>query len=125
MLTGFSQIITQTWTLGAKRKEIFDDKDSLAFQVTELPAIVSGTATVTAVTGYQYDNVTEEGADATPLTSSEQVNLATSYRQYATSLSYARKITKLSDMRLNFVIQSDNAGSDLKSMIYLGYNKNF
>jgi hypothetical protein len=125
LLTGFSQIITQTWTLGAKRKEIFDDKDSLAFQVTELPAIVSGAATVTAVTGYQYDNVTEEGANATPVTSNEQVNLATSYRQYATSLSYARKITKFSDMRLNFVIQSDNAGSDLKSMIYLGYNKNF
>jgi hypothetical protein len=125
LLTGFSQIITQTWTLGAKRKEIFDDKDSLALQVTELPAIVSGTAMVTAVTGYQYDNVTEEGANATPVTTSEQVNLATSYRQYATSLSYARKMSKMSDMRLNFVIQSDNAGSDLKSMIYLGYNKSF
>jgi hypothetical protein len=125
LLTGFSQIITQTWTLEAKRKEIFDDKDSLAFQVTELPAIVSGTATVTAVTGYQYDNVTEEGANATPVTTSEQVNLATSYRQYATSLSYARKMSKMSDLNLNFVIQSDNAGSDLKSMIYLGYNKKF
>ena len=77
------------------------------------------------MTGYQYDNVTEEGANATPVTSSEQVNLATSYRQYATSLSYARKMSKMSDLNLNFVIQSDNAGSDLKSIFFLGYNKKF
>jgi Subtilase family len=125
MITGFDAIKTQSWTLGFSKAGFVDDKDAVSFQVTELPRITKGTATVTGVTGYSYANVTENGAEATPVVTTERVNLASSYRQYATSVSYTRNITALSQIKTNFTVQSDNAGTRLQPMMFVSYNSKF
>ena len=125
MITGFDTIKTQSWTLGFSKAGFIDDKDAVSFQVTEMPRITKGTATVTGVTGYSYANVTDSGADATPVVTTEKVSLASSYRQYATSVSYSRNLTAMSQIKTNFTVQSDNAGTKLQPMLFVSYNSKF
>ncbi|NBP03199.1 MAG: hypothetical protein EBU90_24485 [Proteobacteria bacterium] len=125
LISDVSDIVTQTWTLGLQKKEIFNEKDYLNFQVTELPAIVSGSATISGVTGYTSSNVTEDGATVTSINSKEKIELSNSYRQYATSLAYTQNFNKLTRLQTGLVLQSDNAGSDVKSSLFAVFKKMF
>jgi len=111
LITEISQVQTQTWTIGVTKNKLIDSQDSLSFQVTQLPRITQGYATVTGVTGYQYSNVTEEGASATANVTSEKVNLVNDYRQYAGTVSYARKLDSKTRLKINYLMQADNAGT--------------
>ena len=125
LITSFTPVVTRSVTFGAKQAGVFDEKDSLSFQVTMLPYIVSGNANVTAVTGYTNSNVTEEGATATANVSSESVKLAGNYRQYATTLGYARNLTKMSKLNLMLTLQNDNAGANIRPTASVAYTMQF
>lgn len=125
LITGFSELITRSWSLGVQHNGVFDNKDGVSFQVTEMPRVVKGSATVTAVTGYATSDVTDNGATATPITSTEKVSLVSNYRQYATSISYKRNLTQLSTLQVNLAVQTDNAGSTVLPMAFVGYTQRF
>lgn len=125
LITSFTPVVTRSVTFGAKQAGVFDEKDSLSFQVTMLPYIVSGNANVTAVTGYTNSNVTEEGATATANISQESVKLAGNYRQYATTLGYARNLSKMSKFNLMLTLQNDNAGANIRPTASIAYTMQF
>jgi len=125
MITGFSELVTRSWSLGIQHNGVFDNKDGVAFQVTEMPRVVKGTASVTAVTGYTVSDVNDNGATVTPITSTEKVSLVSNYRQYATSVSYTRNLTQLSKLQVNLAVQSDNAGTTVLPMMFVGYTQKF
>jgi Subtilase family len=114
MLNGFSQLVTQSWSLGMSHSGVIDNKDSVSFQVTELPRITKGTVNVSGVTGFKMSDVTDNGANATPINSVEKVSLVSDYRQYASTVGYTRSFSSTSKLSVNLTVQSDNAGSDFK-----------
>lgn len=125
MITGFSELITRSWSLGIQHRGVFDNKDGIALQVTEMPRVVKGSASVTAVTGYNLTNVTDNGATVTPITSTEKISMVSNYRQYATSVSYTRNLTRLSKLQVNLAAQTDNAGSTVLPVAFIGYTQRF
>jgi hypothetical protein len=94
-------------------------------QLTQLPVIVSGTATISGVTGYSYSDVTDEGAIATPMVSNEKISLVTDYRQYASTFAYASKLSKTSDLGMRYTLGTDNLGSEPSHFVGFNYLKRF
>jgi subtilisin family serine protease len=125
LITAFSPVRTRTLTLGARQSGVFDARDSLSLQVSVLPHVVSGSATVSAVTGFNTQNITDEGATSTPITSTERIGLASDYRQYATTLSYAREFGKNSGLQALLTLQTDNAGREPAVSAGVRYVVNF
>lgn len=125
LLTSFSSIATRSVSFGAKQRGVFDNKDNFSFQVAVMPHIISGSAQVTAVTSFAVANVSDEGATATPTVSTERVNLANSYRQYAVSMAYDREVTQYSNVQLSVTMMSDNAGATVKPAVSLGFTQRF
>ena len=125
LITSLSPVVTRSWTLGARQKGVIDGKDTVSLQYTVLPFIVSGSATVTAVTGYEHSNVTDEGATVQPVISTERIRLANSYRQFAASFGYARSISKSGNLSLSLTVQGDNAGAVLRPTASASYTLRF
>lgn len=125
MLGNFSKIVTSSWTVGMRQLAVLNDNDSLSFQVSSMPRIVSGSATVRGVTGYTIASITDEGAIATPIISSEKLNLASDYRQYMSSVSYARAINPAIQVQAAVMVQRDNAASATVSTVYVQYMQRF
>jgi hypothetical protein len=112
IITGFSEVVTQSLTVGMKHTGVFtDSKDAFTFQVSEIPHVIAGYAKTSSVSGFQYSNITDEGAIATPTVSNTNVSLRSDYRQYATSFNYSANLTSMSKMSATLVIQTDNAGT--------------
>jgi len=125
LITGFSTLKTKTWTLGFQRHNVFANKDTLSFQVTEMPHITAGTAQITATTDINYSNVTDEGAIATPTVTKESVNLATAYRQYASSATYMMPLSKNAIFKASFTLQTDNAGTKAGQFLMMNVTQRF
>lgn len=125
LITGFSTLKTKSWTMGFMTKNVFANRDSLTFQVTEMPHITSGTAEVTSVTGFNYDNVTDMGANVTPTVTRETLNLVNSYRQFASSVIHTMPLDKVSLIKTSLLFQSDNAGSKVNQMLSINYIARF
>lgn len=69
-----NRISSTTWRLGVAKNSVFQNKDSLSLSVVSPVSVRNGSATVTAVTGYEFtDN--GDGADARAIVTSETVNL--------------------------------------------------
>lgn len=125
LITNFSTIKTSSWTLGIQKNQVFNKRDSLQFDVTELPHITSGYATLTGVTGFVTSNITDEGAETTPVITKETLSLHSDYRQYATSLTYLMNTGALSQISVRFTAQTDNAGSEPTASAMLNYTTRF
>jgi hypothetical protein len=125
LITQIGPIQSQSFTLGVKRQNLFKENDQITAQVTELPHITSGSMTLTGVTGYSYSNITEDGAVATPTVTTETLSLASSYRQYATGLSYSQPTGKHSRLMTGAQLISDNQGGEIKSSVFAKFSMVF
>lgn len=119
LITGFTPLTTRSWTVGVAQRGVITTKDSLTLTVSAMPHVIRGTASVAGVTGFVTSSVTDEGAVATPVTSTEQVGLSSDYRQYTSSVAYAVSFGKTSRVQFNVAVQSDNAGTAVRPTVQM------
>ncbi len=82
-----NRIVSETWRLGVAKSNVFQNKDSVSLSVVSPVVVRNGSATVTAVTGYEFtDN--GDGADAKSIVSTESVNLRPTTRPMDLVLGY-------------------------------------
>jgi hypothetical protein len=84
-------LVSDTWKLGIAKNNIFfsgKTNDKLSLSVQGPVAVRRGHADVTAVTGYNYSTDTEDNTTATPISSSERMNLASGRRETNLILGY-------------------------------------
>lgn len=68
------RMISDTWKLGVAKSNVFQQKDTVSLSIVSPVSVRKGSATVTAVTGYEFtDN--GDGADARSIVSTETVSL--------------------------------------------------
>ena len=115
--------------MGYKTSLNFVNKDVLDFKFTVLPFVTSGYATVSATTGYTYKDDADGNTSATPVNNTENINLRTSYRQMATTMSYGAPLglfAKNDRAVVSFSTIFDNQGSkSVTPMAYVGYQARF
>ena len=84
-------LVSDTWKLGIAKNNIFfsgKTNDKLSLSVQGPVAVRRGHADVTAVTGYNYTTDAEDNTFATPMSSTERVNLASGKRETNLILGY-------------------------------------
>ena len=84
-------LVSDTWKLGIAKNNIFfsgKTNDKLSLSVQGPVAVRRGHADVTAVTGYNYTTDAEDNTSATPISSTERVNLASGKRETNLILGY-------------------------------------
>jgi subtilisin family serine protease len=88
-------LVSDTWKLGIAKNNIFFNgktNDKLSLSVQGPVAVRKGYADVTAVTGYNYTTDAEENTTATPITSTERMNLASGRRETNLILGYTVQV---------------------------------
>ena len=88
-------LVSDTWKLGIAKNNIFFNgktNDKLSLSVQGPVAVRRGYANVTAVTGYNYTTDAEDNTTATPITSTERVNLASGRRETNLILGYTVQV---------------------------------
>lgn len=104
------KLITDTFKLGLAKANVATRNDRVQVSFSSPVSVRSGSATVTAVTGYEYSDEDANGdVYATPVTESESVSLRPTAREYNVALGYAAPVSKLSSVSVN-AIQQFNAG---------------
>jgi len=84
-------LVSDTWKLGIAKNNIFfsgKTNDKLSLSVQGPVAVRRGHADVTAITGYNYSTDAEDNTTATPISSSERMNLASGRRETNLILGY-------------------------------------
>lgn len=84
-------LVSDTWKFGIAKNNIFfsgKTNDKLSLSVQGPVAVRRGHADVTAITGYNYTTDTEDNTSATPISSTERVNLASGKRETNLILGY-------------------------------------
>jgi len=84
-------LVSDTWKLGIAKNNIFfsgKTNDKLSLSVQGPVAVRRGHADVTAVTGYNYTTDAEDNTSATPISSTERMNLASGKRETNLILGY-------------------------------------
>ena len=107
-----STVISDTWKLGLAKKEIFftgKTTDQLTFAVQGPVSVRKGHADVTGVTGYTYSG-TEDDVSATPVISTERLNLAGGVRQTDLVLGYSVNVANKTQMGFNIARQFNVSG---------------
>ena len=106
-------VISDTWKLGFAKKDTFfsgKTSDQFTFALQGPASIRKGYADVTAVTGYSYSG-DEFNVTATPVTSTERVNLASGTRQMNMVMGYSVSTGNTSTVGINFVRQFNAGGT--------------
>jgi hypothetical protein len=96
-------LVSDTWKLGIAKNNIFfsgKTSDKLSLSVQGPVAVRRGYATVSAVTGYNYTTDSEDNTTATPITTSERVNLASGKRDTNLIMSYSVSVNNTTAMAL-------------------------
>ncbi|NBR24262.1 MAG: hypothetical protein EBU08_10930 [Micrococcales bacterium] len=88
MIQTLGPVTTDTWQLGLVRKDQFREADTISFGLAGDIRVRQGRALITAVTGYEYDEIDGE-VQARPIVSRETVNL----RQSAQPVLWANYLT--------------------------------
>ena len=71
-----NRISSDTWKLGVAKNNVFQSKDALSLSVVSSVSVRNGSATVTAVTGYEFTSSSDDdGADAKAIVSTETISL--------------------------------------------------
>lgn len=105
-------LVTDTWKLGVAQTDLLANKDRLQLTVGSPVAVRSGSARVSAVTGYTYSGEDANGdVYATPVTESEKVSLRPPVREYNLALGYTAPVSKTSSISAN-LIQQFNVGGE-------------
>jgi hypothetical protein len=107
-----STVISDTWRLGVAKKEIFysgKTTDQLTFAVQGPVSVRKGHADVTGVTGYTYSG-TEDDVSATPVITTERLNLAGGVRQTDLVLGYSVNVANKTQMGFNIARQFNVSG---------------
>ena len=84
-------LVSDTWKLGIAKNNIFfsgKTNDKLSLSVQGPVAVRRGHADVTAITGYNYSTDAEDNTTATPISSTERMNLASGRRETNLILGY-------------------------------------
>lgn len=105
-------LISDTWKLGLAKKDIFfsgKTQDQFTVALHGPVAIRKGYADVSAVTGYTYSGE-EDNVSATPVTTTERVNLASGKRQTDLIVGYSVSVGNTTYAGINFAKQFNVGG---------------
>jgi hypothetical protein len=105
-------LISDTWKVGLAKKDIFfsgKTRDQLTLAMHGPVAIRKGYADVTAVTGYTYSGE-EDDVTATPVITTERVNLASGRRQTDLILGYSVSVGSSTYAGISFAKQFNIGG---------------
>ncbi len=103
------KIVSETWRLGIAKNNVFQNKDTVSLAVVSPVSVRKGSATITAVTGYEFTE-TEDGADARSVVSTETVNLRPTTRPMDLVLGYTVAGKGYSKINVNFARQFNVGG---------------
>lgn len=122
-------IISDTLKIGFSAQDVFfsgNVSDKITLSLSRPVSVRSGKATVSAVTGYTF-NGSEDNVTATPIVSSESVNLAGGRKETDLILGYTIKQGNSSMFGLNLAYQTSVAGQAGNNAYAVGfmYNKAF
>lgn len=109
-----NRIASDTWRLGVAKTNVLQSKDSVSLSVVSPVSVRRGSATVTAVTGYEF-NDNGDGADARAIVSTETVSLRAQTKPMDLVLGYTVVGTNLSRVNINVARQFNVGGQS-------GYN---
>jgi hypothetical protein len=112
MLSLSPTIVSDSWKLGIAKRELFfkgKTTDQLTFAVQGPVSIRKGYADVTAVTGYTYSGA-EDDVSASPVSSTERVNLANGTRQMDLVMGYSVSTGQSSFTGVNVAKQFNQNG---------------
>lgn len=100
------RLVTDTWKLGVARTNFLVREDRAQLALSAPVSVRSGSARVSAVTGYNYSAEDANGdVYATPVTESENVSLKPQAREYNIALGYSAPVSKTSNVMFNAVQQ--------------------
>lgn len=112
MIAVTGPLVTDTWKLGLAQTDLLTNRDRLQLTFGSPVAVRSGSARVSAVTGYTYSGEDANGdVYATPVTESEKVSLRPPVREYNLALGYTAPVSKTSSISAN-LIQQFNVGGE-------------
>lgn len=105
-------IVSDTWKLGFAKKNVFftgKTRDQLTFAVQAPVGVRKGYADVTGVTGYTYSG-SDDDVSATPVITTERVNLASGKRQTDLVLGYSVSVGNSTYAGINIARQFNVSG---------------
>lgn len=107
-------LVSDTWKIGLAKKDIFfsgKTQDRFTMALHGPVAVRKGHADVSAVTGYTYSGE-EDNVTATPVTTTERVNLASGKRQTDLIMGYSVNVGNSTYAGINFARQFNVGGSN-------------
>lgn len=110
MIQVLGPVRSRSWRLGVARDHNLAYQDRVTVSVASPVNIQSGQARVTAVTGYNYNDLENGTTEMTPIVESQTVNLRGAVPELNLVLSYQHMLTKSGLIRYN-LIQRYRAGS--------------
>jgi len=110
MIQVLGPVRSRSWRLGVARDHNLVHQDRVTVSVASPVNIQSGQARVTAVTGYNYNDLENGTTEMTPIVESQTVNLRGAVPELNLVLSYQHMLTKSGLIRYN-LIQRYRAGS--------------
>lgn len=122
------RLVTDTWKLGLARTNFLVKEDRAQLALSAPVSVRSGSARVSAVTGYDYSAEDANGdVYATPITETENVGLKPQTREYNIALGYAAPVSKTSNVTFNAVQQFNvNGEAGVKGhMVGITYQNRF
>lgn len=104
------RIVSQSWKLGIAKSNVLQAKDSVSLTLISPVQVRNGSATVTGVTDYQFADAGNDEVTATPVVTSEVVNLRSTVRPLDLVLGYTVTSDKYSKLSVNFAHQFNVGG---------------
>ena len=125
-----STIVSQSWKLGVAQSNVFFDSnttDQLSFSIGAPVTVARGKATITGVTGYNFNENADGSVGVNAVVASEQVSLRPSVQPLDLVIGYSvmtKKSSKL-DMNLAYQINAGGVAGNTASGMRVTYNMQF
>jgi len=122
MIEILEPIRTQSWRLGLVRNHTWQHNDRLSFSLANPVSIRSGSARVTGVVGFNYNDAEDGSVNMVPVIGSETVNLRPISKEYNLVLGYQHPLTRTGFVGYNLIQRFNAGGQPGLTDTYLGVN---
>lgn len=122
MIEILEPIRTRSWRFGLVRNHTWQHNDRLSFSLASPVSIHSGSARVTGVVGFNYEDAEDGSVNLVPIVGSETVNLKPISKEYNLVLGYQHPLTKTGSVGYNLIQRFNAGGQPGQNDTYLGVN---
>lgn len=110
----FSKYIwSDTAQIALSKHNFLQTKDNFTVGLGYLPRITHGKATITAVTGYEFDNTSGDHVQARPVTTQESIDLRSQHDPHM-FFTYMMPVNTVSQLSVNLTANTSNHRLDVK-----------